>query len=75
MHCECKTTIDNNIDIDERIRTAREHKEFAIKLEIERGFTDKIAVVAKGYDDLISSLINRRETIQAQKSKKGIYRS
>jgi hypothetical protein len=65
-------TSDDLISIDERINTAREHKEIAIKGELRNGSPDQAVVVERGYDDLIRSLIDRRESILAQQNgKKG----
>ena len=63
---------DDLISIDDRISTAREHKVIAIKVELRNGLPDQAVVVELGYDDLIRSLIDRRELILAQQNvKKG----
>jgi hypothetical protein len=59
--------ITDNIDfINERIRVAKAHKETAIKYKMRYGATHQaVVVVEQGYDDLIRSLIYRRELLWA----------
>jgi hypothetical protein len=63
-------TSDDLISIDERISLAREHKEIAIKVELRNGSPEQAVVVERGYDNLLRSLADRRESILAQQNGK-----
>jgi hypothetical protein len=47
---------------------AHRNKEIAIKVELRNGSPDQAVVVERGYDDLIRSLIERRESILTQQN-------